>query len=264
MGYLVDFVALPVVQALGWALLHFLWQGTILALLLAGLLAQPALRSAQLRYGVCLVALLAMVGAPLLTGWVVYEPARIDVPLASVSTAESQAVEALVDAEGMGDGKKLSTLSVVSALPKAAANLRAYTPQVAPRSLSQDALLHWKIQRELLAPYVPWGVLLWFVGVFFLALYNMMGWVLVQRLKSQGVVPVPDAVDALLERLRAKLGIRRTVTCLQSARVLVPATIGWLKPVVLLPASTLLGLDRASWKRSSLTNWPTFAAMTTW
>ena len=35
----------PVTQAIGWALVHFVWQGALLALFLAALLHTPGLRS---------------------------------------------------------------------------------------------------------------------------------------------------------------------------------------------------------------------------
>src|SRR2546422_656218 len=43
-------------------------------------------------------------------------------------------------------------------------------------------------------------------------------------------------------RLAARLRIRRPVRVLESAVVQVPAVIGWLRPVILLPASALTGL----------------------
>ena len=56
------------VQRLGWTLVHFLWQGTAIALLytIVSRLAVPR-RSARLRYGLACATLGAMVAAPLLT-----------------------------------------------------------------------------------------------------------------------------------------------------------------------------------------------------
>src|SRR5689334_17994060 len=48
-------------QALGWTLLHFVWQGAAVALLLAAVL--PAVRTARVRYGAACFAMLAMAAA---------------------------------------------------------------------------------------------------------------------------------------------------------------------------------------------------------
>ena len=50
---------------------------------------------------------------------------------------------------------------------------------------------------------------------------------------------IRDVFDRLLRRLR----VSRPVRLLQSARVAVPTVAGWLRPVVLLPASALSGLS---------------------
>tara|TARA_R110001592_G_scaffold292169_1_gene561619 strand:+ start:64 stop:384 length:321 start_codon:yes stop_codon:yes gene_type:complete len=69
-----EFLSYSWVQALGWALLHFLWQGALLGLGAAGLMALPIFRTSQSRYGVALLTLCAMLAAPLCTLAVVYEP----------------------------------------------------------------------------------------------------------------------------------------------------------------------------------------------
>ena len=54
-----------VIQDLGWTLIHFVWQGAALALLLAA--ALPASRSAQERYQAAFVTLVFMLAAPVIT-----------------------------------------------------------------------------------------------------------------------------------------------------------------------------------------------------
>src|ERR1700742_2361465 len=55
----------PVLFALGWALLHFLWQGAAIAALAAA--AMQICRRAQARYLIGLTALVAMLAAPVIT-----------------------------------------------------------------------------------------------------------------------------------------------------------------------------------------------------
>jgi len=57
----------PAVERLGWALVHFLWQGALVALLLAPVLALTRRRSAGARYLACCAALVAMAACPVAT-----------------------------------------------------------------------------------------------------------------------------------------------------------------------------------------------------
>src|SRR4051794_31892421 len=75
MSALDTFLGLPLVYRLGLTLLHFLWQGTVLALLLAGELALLRSPSANLRYGSACVVLLLMVLFPIATFCFVNVPA---------------------------------------------------------------------------------------------------------------------------------------------------------------------------------------------
>ena len=65
-----SFIALyeqPLIHAVGWSLLHFLWQGAIVALLLASALRMLSNRSSQLRYMAACCALVLMAASPLVT-----------------------------------------------------------------------------------------------------------------------------------------------------------------------------------------------------
>ena len=234
---LAEFVALPAAQAMGWALVHFVWQGALLAPVLAGLLALPAFRAPHARYVLCLVFLAAMVAVPPITCWTVYDPARGVAPVDAA--AAPGGLGQLVAGPFQGDAQTHGGLGGSSA-PAEETGRRAYTPP-----LPRRAVLRWNAVRERLAPYVPWCALAWFAGVVVLAVRNVAAWAWVQRLRSKGTGPVPESVARLLESLCARMGIRRAVACVQSSRLSVPATIGWLKPVILLPASALTGLEAA-------------------
>src|SRR5262249_21806697 len=60
-------LAEPLVIALGWALIHFMWQGTLVALLLAGLLKASPRRASRARYAAACIAMLLMSMLPLTT-----------------------------------------------------------------------------------------------------------------------------------------------------------------------------------------------------
>ena len=90
--------------------------------------------------------------------------------------------------------------------------------------------------------WLPMFVSVWLAGVVLLTLRLFSGWMWVQRMKSHGARPAPEALQSAARRLMRRLHIGRAVRLLESTSVAVPTVIGWLKPVVLLPASALAGL----------------------
>ncbi|HEV2222781.1 MAG TPA: hypothetical protein VGR84_07240, partial [Candidatus Acidoferrales bacterium] len=64
-----------VMRSLGWALVHFLWQGLALAALLS--VAMTLCRKASSRYVAALVTLLLMVAAPVVTFFVLWHDASL-------------------------------------------------------------------------------------------------------------------------------------------------------------------------------------------
>jgi HEAT repeat protein len=70
----------------------------------------------------------------------------------------------------------------------------------------------------------------------------MGGWLYTQRLKSHKTCLLDDKWWQTLRRLCGQLRVKRPVRLLESALVKVPMVIGWLRPVILLPAGALTGL----------------------
>jgi len=59
--------AAPAAGALGWTLLHFLWQGAVIAAILAAVLSLQAKNTAHARYLTCCAGMALMMAAPLVT-----------------------------------------------------------------------------------------------------------------------------------------------------------------------------------------------------
>ncbi len=70
----------------------------------------------------------------------------------------------------------------------------------------------------------------------------LVGWVAIERLKRVGVRSIGGDLNARLNDLAGRLQIARTVRLLESALAEIPAVIGCLKPIVLLPATACTGL----------------------
>ncbi len=89
---------------------------------------------------------------------------------------------------------------------------------------------------------MPWFVGAWFAGVALFSFRLFTGWLKILSLRSRHNQAVDAAWLEKLQRLKQRLGVSRPVRMLQSWAVEVPTAIGWLCPVILLPASSLVGL----------------------
>ena len=77
----------PLVESTGWALIHFLWQGAVIAGVLAVLLVMLRRAASDVKYIVCCLSLLLMAIGPLVTtAWLTPS----DSPPGSVADAERQ------------------------------------------------------------------------------------------------------------------------------------------------------------------------------
>jgi HEAT repeat protein/beta-lactamase regulating signal transducer with metallopeptidase domain len=209
----------PLVTALGWALVHFIWQGTFVAILLAGVLQILRGRSTNARYAAACAALLLMSIAPPVTMAIVMSsaPGKMTYKLSPVSAAQPESQPAAVEIEP--------------------AFAPAQTAEVKAAPLPWSSI--WFLR---LSSLLPWIISLWLLGVVFLALRLFCGWLYTERLKFQGTRPPEEKWEQSLRRLRRQLGVTCPVRLLESAMVTVPMAIGWLRPVILLPASALIGL----------------------
>lgn len=190
----------PVV-ALGWALVHFLWQGCLIAALYWLLCILAPRDAAHLRYwsgvGALLLALVVFIST-----FALYQEPEATFQWAA---AEPEPVNGFLVMSG--------TL-----------------PDVAE-------LLRHGVERSL-----PLIVLLWLSGFVLQSGRTLADWLHVRRIARHGISEVAESVDAAARRVGARLGLRRVVRVLQSSRVTVPMAVGWLRPVVLVPAGVLARL----------------------
>lgn len=195
------------VRMVAWALLHFVWQGAAVAALLSIVLAVS--KRAAVRYAAGVAALALMMVLPFVTFLALQTPA-------GPATVESS-IESAMPA------------SVMSASPAQAAALPAIAPR--PSEAPPQAML--------------WVVRLWMFGVVLFSLRSLGGFVLVQRLRRAAGAPVTGDLLALCMAVQRRMRIDRAVRFCRSAALQVPAVVGGLRPIVLLPISALTGLSDA-------------------
>ncbi len=96
----------------------------------------------------------------------------------------------------------------------------------------------------LAAQLGPLWVALWFAGVLMLSARLAWGWRRAVHLTLDGCLPLDFEWEQRLKVLARQIGVSRPVRLVESVVVSVPTVIGWLRPVILLPSSALLGLSQ--------------------
>ncbi len=202
------------VGAVGAAILHSLWQGALLGLLTAVALRALQRSAASLRYAVACLGLAAFTLAWLTTAIGSANPVEISPP-AALATRSGPAPSDTVSAPAS------TSFPAAGVVPSAGAS-RPWT----------ERLESWS------RAVVP----LWFIGVLGLSIRLGFGWLCVARIRRAVNEPLtglcPERVRAMAGRLR----ISKPVRIAQSAIVDVPMLIGWVRPIILIPASVVSGL----------------------
>ncbi len=211
-------IAEPLIQAMGWTLLHFLWQGAVVAAMLAVVLAALKNKRANLRYMVCCAALAVMLALPVFTLWVISSSQSADqITFTTTSSAPREAPRMTASKNTADDA--LSMSGAIETTPASVWNLR-----------------------DMVSQLTPWLTSLWFAGVLLLSVRMLGGWLYTSRLKNQFTRPLDSDWHERFALLCREIRVSRPVRILESALVQVPTVIGWLRPVVLVPASALTGL----------------------
>lgn len=256
-----ELFASPIVDRLGWTLLHSTWQGAAIAAMLAiasGLLAR---RSAQARYLAACVAMTAMLAVGAVTFFVVRPP--LDPVATPARVEESSQTPAAKDlprgrsdaARGISSPPSVSSLGQLEgqvekhdvAKPTPAMPAAGVPPDAGGPAAPAPALARTGPQparfAQLAQPCLPWLVAAWLLGVGVLGLWRVGGLIAAWRLTTIGTQPAAKNIEELAVRLANRLGVRRMVQIVQSLVVDTPMVIGWLRPVILLPLSSVTGLS---------------------
>jgi TonB family protein len=115
----------------------------------------------------------------------------------------------------------------------AAANVsQVISAAAAPLQFRQTLWLNW---------LRVWALQLWSVGVLMFSMRLILGYKHAFTLRRRGS-PAGESVIGVVTRLTKIMGVQRKVRALMSSMVESPSVVGWLRPVILLPPATLMGL----------------------
>lgn len=204
-------------RAIGFTLLHSLWQGTIVAVVAAMLLLLLHRHRATVRYRVLLGSLLLVVASATAT-FVYYYSSVLEGNASSTPAANAGKAHA---SPRPSTPKTLSAIDaeVASHLHAGLAVGAAYAEQ-----------------------HLPLLVGAWLLGLLAMTLRLLAGLAYVRRLRRYRVAALPAITQQQLDALCTQAGLTRRVQVLASALVPSPVVVGYIKPVILLPVSALTGL----------------------
>ena len=199
------------VVALGWTLLHFCWQCTVIALLYA--LADRCLLQATtaVRYGVAM----AMLGL---------------MPVAAIATFIEQ--ERLVVRFDQG-----AHAVVASQIGSMHASVVKEAPFAAPAMADTELWIAGHADHLM-----PWIDGIWLVGVCLLALRAACGWWRLRSLRRNALLKVPAAIQTRFAKVVAQLRLVHPVSLRVSAEVISPMAMGIWRTSVILPLSVAMSL----------------------
>ena len=194
-------------HALGWTLIHTLWQGAAIALLLALLLPSLQRYPAHIRYLAAVWAqMLIFAGAALTFMW-------LFLPI---------------------DGS-------ASAFTPHFWHDTVFQIDIAAPSTEHPGSLIAR-GRLFLDRHIQLVPTAWFFGVLLFALRLAGAWSYTRYMRAHQVFSVPLAWETRFKQLVQSMAIRPAVTLMESAMAHTPMVIGHIKPIVLLPVGMLTSL----------------------
>jgi beta-lactamase regulating signal transducer with metallopeptidase domain len=224
-----SYFASELVWRLSWMLLHSVWQLTLAALAVKFLLAVTP-RSAPLRYALACGGMAAMY-----------------VPLGATFLMAPPAPQTMLQAHVTANGGQMA----VPEIRRAAAASETFARRT-PRPGASTANFATELQAwqdrgasVVASAATPWIPAAWAGGVALLSIWNLGGWFVVQRLRQTAQPVDHDELRHRVAALAQRLGVSQSVRLLASVRVDTPVMIGWLRPVILLPASLFSNLSPA-------------------
>ncbi len=203
----------PIIYALGWTILHSLWQVSLIALGLYVLLQVKQAKSPVFRYNVAISALIVTSIVMLGTFIHVYQSpaATAEKPINTQLTISSELATAIFQPEDTG----ITTIRLTS---------------------------FWQNFTRLVAHHAPTLALCWMAGVILLIFRFLGGITYIFRLKNH-CRNTPHAIwQQKACELSEKLPLIQPVRVAISHIVSIPMVAGYIRPVILLPASVVAGL----------------------
>ena len=216
------------------ALVHFVWQGCVVAFAYVAILFGLRRATSNARYLAGVVALLLMVACLPVT--LLMLPSAQTTAVAPVDTATSTSLQEPVTDVNAGHLPLASSPASSPALPPLAES-SVEAPRNAPVASSRPDRL-----ADMLAGMSPYATGLYIFGVFLMLLRLAFGLWGGRRLRRACTPVTDDAICRLLRDHARRMGLRLVPLLGSCQRASVPLVVGVLRPMILLPACLASGL----------------------
>jgi beta-lactamase regulating signal transducer with metallopeptidase domain len=196
----------------GWTLVHFVWQGAVIAA--GAALGFSLLRraTANVRYMLASAALVLMLVSLVVTAGLISAPAT-------------------------------TIIAAPSSTPFSISAARTpFADPFPPQRVDMRATVGAATALRALPHLFPAIVLMWLSGVAILLVRLLRGWRRVHALQRRALTAPPSPWQLATDRLARRLGVRRRVRVVDEDVVETPTVLGWWRPVIILPLSALSGL----------------------
>ena len=188
-------------NALGWTVVHSLWQGIVIASLMAIVQMSFKNLSSHSRYWIANGALLLMLTASVMTFlW-------------------------------------MSRTSDASYNFFAAALMLQKDTIYATMDFQNQGIMYQML--AFFNEYISFIVIAWLIGVVFFILRMMGGLMYIEILRNRHLYPLSIEWQSRMNLYKNRLRINKAVELSESALVAVPMVVGWLKPLILIPVGTV-------------------------
>ena len=202
----------PWIELTGWTLIHFVWQGTLLALGTAAALGLCRRSAAEVRYAIGCLGLTAMLAT-------------------AAATAVMSARSGTASFAGNGAGSAGAPASPF----EASIGFTGPAPSAANQAIRAA-------NAGRLLPVVVW---IWLAGVTVLFARLAAGCWRIHRLRAATVAAPLSSWQLTAERLARRLRVGVPFRIVESAVIDTPILIGWLRPLIILPLAAMTQMTAA-------------------
>lgn len=215
-----------ITEALGWTIVHAIWQGFIVFIALLILLALVKKHSAQTRYFISYTALVVFLGWSVSTfvGGYTY---AIDKQILKSQILNKQILKEELKSQShylkdinQPAIQNIETTHSLSVLKLKTIKIRAWFQRNFPLFLS-----------------------IWLLGICIFTLRLLVGFAYTRRLRKRNLLPFEERWMRKLEELTSVLKVTRKIKAYKSPHTPTPLTLGFLKPIILFPIKMLSDLS---------------------
>lgn len=212
MELITNIVSSDIITALGWTLVNVTWQGAIVGLSLWLFLKVFRQTSAKFKYAVSLLSLATIAGLVVFNFLNSYPntiltPENPDLVISS------------------GENSLFSISQII------AASQSSYTLNDIFITIANS-----------IENYLPVIVNIWIVGIILFMLRFLLGYCYLNRVKSRNVSNLGEKWIEKFYVIESKLSIKKRIKYLESKVVKIPLVLGYLKPVIIIPAGMISGI----------------------